>query len=214
MTLSLHSLPGSPYAWRVHLALEHKGVPHEIKTVDMGGGELRSDAYVAMNPRSKVPAVRDGDFTLYESAAILEYLEDRYPDTRKLYPRDPELRARVRRLICEIDNYWFPATMKLAQNLYFKSDEANWSEVEITEGTEGLLKELAFFESQVDHGSLAGELGAADLALYPMLAHLARYELRRPGLGLTDAIGTGLRKLMDNVEAQPYFDNTFPKHWR
>ena len=218
MTLTLHYLPGSPYAWRVHLALEHKAIAHEIKNVDLGGGELRSEAYMAMNPRSKVPVLRDGDFTLYESAAMLEYLEDKYPDTTKLYPTEIEARARVRRLICEIDNYWFPATMMLVQNLYFKSNEADWDESEIKQGRDGLLTELKFFEREVHGDSLTrgagGELCAADLALYPMLAHLARYEKRRANLGLTDALGPNLRRLMARVQSQPYFDKTFPKHWK
>ena len=66
MTIHLHYLPGSPYAWRVHLALEHKAIPYELEKVDIGGGGHRSESYVAMNPRSKVPVMRDGDFTLYE----------------------------------------------------------------------------------------------------------------------------------------------------
>ena len=43
MSISLYYLRGSPYAWRVQLALEHKGIDHEIKTVDMGGGETRHE---------------------------------------------------------------------------------------------------------------------------------------------------------------------------
>ena len=182
--------------------------------MDFGGGETRRDPYVAMNPRSKIPVLQDDAFSLYESAAILEYLEDRYPDTTKIYPADIAIRARVRRLICEIDNYWLPATMKLAQNLYFKAEESDWDETEIREGTAELLKELSYFEGEVLVDSLAGDLGAADLSLYPMLAHLTRYENRRSSLGLTDAIGPKLRKLMARVESQPYFDKTFPQHWR
>ena len=100
MTVELYYLPGSPYAWRVQLCLEHKGVPYSPKKVDFGGGEAKSDAFLEMNPRSKVPVIRDGSFTLYESAAILEYLEERYPEAKKIYPENLETRAQVRRLIC------------------------------------------------------------------------------------------------------------------
>ena len=72
MSISLYYLRGSPYAWRVQLALEHKGIDHEIKTVDMGGGETRREPYASMNPRGKVPVMTDGDFSLYESVAMME----------------------------------------------------------------------------------------------------------------------------------------------
>lgn len=214
MTVELYYLPGSPYAWRVQLCLEHKGVPYSPKKVDFGGGEAKSDAFLEMNPRSKVPVIRDGSFTLYESAAILEYLEERYPEAKKIYPENLETRAQVRRLICEIDNYWFPPAMLLAQNLYFKSDPAEWNEAEIASGHEALLGELRYVESRVQADSFFGELTAADFALYPFLAHLGRYDMRRPSLGLGDAIGPKTRKLMARIEAQPYFDTTFPPHWK
>lgn len=214
MTILLYSFAGSVFAWRVHLALEHKGIAHEIKTLDGGRGEHRSDSYLALNPRGKVPAIREGDFTLYESTAILEYLEEEYPETKKIYPSDVAARARVRRLICEIDNHWLPAAVPLSQNLLFKPEEADWDEREIADGTERILSELEFFEREVQGDSFTGDLGAADFALYPYLAYLARYELRRASLGLTTAIGSGLRKLMARVESQPYFDRTYPPHWR
>ena len=214
MTVHLYSLGGSIYAWRVHLALEHKGIAHEVETLDSGRGENRSEAFLAMNPRGKVPVIRDGDFTLYESTPILEYLEEAYPETRPLYPRDPEARARVRRLICEVDIHWRLGAEKIAQNLLWKSDPKDWDEQQIAAGGEQLRSELGFFEQELRGDCFTGELGAADFAIYPSLAYLARYELRSPGLGLTAAIGPGLRKLMTSIESQPYFDRTFPKHWR
>ncbi|MDH5674941.1 MAG: glutathione S-transferase family protein [Myxococcales bacterium] len=215
MALTLYGLPGSPYAWRVQLLLEHKGLDYELHKVDFGGGELRSDAYRAINPRGKVPVLKDGDFTLYESLAILEYLEDRYADSTRLYPGDPQKRAVARRVICEIDNYWLPPMTQIFENVYFKPNEADWDEQAMTEGRAGLSKELAHFESLVQGDSfVSGEFGAAELCLYPMLAHLPRYERRRESLALTREVGPGLRALMKRVESQPYFDKTFPAHWR
>ncbi len=214
MTLQLYYLPGSFYAWRVQLGLGHKGVSHELKKVNLGAGDAKTGSYLAMNPRGKVPAMRDGDFTLYESAAILEYLDDKYPDTPRLYPKDIEQRARVRRMICEVDNYWFPHAMSMAINLYFKSDEADWNEDEIKAAREGMFAELKYYESQIAEDTFFGEMTAAEYAVYPMLAHTARFDLRRPALGFRDAIGPKVRKLMDRVEAQPFFADTFPAHWK
>jgi len=214
MTLELHYVPGSFYAWRVQLALEHKGIAHDLKRVDFAAGGAKTDSYLAMNPRSKVPALRDGDFTLYESVAMLEYIEDKYPDTTKLYPDDVETRARVRRMICELDNYWFPHALVLVSNLYFKSDEADWNEEAVAGASDSIKKELEYYEGRVREDSFFGDITAADLAIYPMAAHLKRFDMRRPASELDAAIGPKFRRLMKRIESQPYFDKTFPSHWK
>jgi len=66
---------GSPFSWRVLLALAVKNIPYESKLVEFSKGMHKSPEYLKINPRSKVPALRDGEFTLYESLAILQYLE-------------------------------------------------------------------------------------------------------------------------------------------
>ncbi len=103
MTVELYYLPGSPYAWRVQLCLEHKGVPYSPKKVDFGG-EAKSDAFLEMNPRSKVPVIRDGSFTLYEVSGDSGVSGGALSGGKKIYPENLETRAQVRRLICEIDN--------------------------------------------------------------------------------------------------------------
>ena len=80
MPLTFYYASGSPYAWRVWLALEHKQVAYELKTMSFSAGELRTPEFLAINPRHRVPALVDGNFSLYESAAILEYLDEKYPN--------------------------------------------------------------------------------------------------------------------------------------
>lgn len=213
MSATVHSLSGSPYAWRLLLSIEHAGVPHEIKPVQAGKGEHKSEAYLALNPRGKIPVFTDGDLALYETAAVVEYIEDRYTDGLRLFPKDAAARARVRRLICEVDQYWAPWVTQITANLYFRS-EADWVPAEIEGARDGIASELAHFESEMRGDGLAGPLGAGDYAVYPFLAHIARYELKKPDLGLSGAIGPKLRAMMANVEAQPFFDRTYPPHWR
>lgn len=214
MSIVLHFLPGSPFSWRPLLALGHKGIPFDARRVKPSEGELRSDAFLALNPRGKIPVLQDGDFTLYESVPILEYLDDRFPDAPRLYPEQPAERARVRRLICEMDNYWWPGAASIADDLYFNSDRASWNLETIEKGKATVTRELSFLEGQLRGDTFTGELGAADYCLYPFLAHLARYDLRKPDLGLDGAIGPGLRGLMTRIEEQPFFEATYPAHWR
>jgi glutathione S-transferase len=66
---------GSPYAWRVLLALEVKQVPYTSRRIQFSKDEHKTPEFLAMNPRGKIPVVRFGDFTLYESTAILAWLD-------------------------------------------------------------------------------------------------------------------------------------------
>jgi glutathione S-transferase len=86
---------GSPFAWRVQLALEEKKLAYEPVLLSFQAGDLKKPDYLRISPHGKVPALVDDGLALYESQAIVEYLEERYPE-RPLLPRDPAGRARVR----------------------------------------------------------------------------------------------------------------------
>lgn len=65
-----------------HAALIEIGAPYELVLVDIDKGEHRTEAYRKIQPHGRVPALRDGDLVMYESAAILLYLADRHPEAR------------------------------------------------------------------------------------------------------------------------------------
>lgn len=92
--IQLYDNPLSPYARKVRLALYEKGLEfekHEIHT------KSQRDELLRVNPRGEVPALVDGGATIYDSAVICAYLEERYPQV-PLLPADPVERARCRRL--------------------------------------------------------------------------------------------------------------------
>ena len=70
MALVFHYGSGSPFAWRVWLALEHKGVAYEARRARFDRDDTRSPAFLAVNPRGKVPAIEHDGFALRESAVI------------------------------------------------------------------------------------------------------------------------------------------------
>jgi glutathione S-transferase len=111
MALDFYYGSGSPYAWRVWLALEHKGIPYTLKLMSFDTGDFEKPEFSKINPRRKVPAIVDDGLALYESSAIVEYLEDRRPGVAPLFSADIRERATQRRLICEADEY-FAAPLK------------------------------------------------------------------------------------------------------
>ncbi len=92
--LKLYHHPLSTFARRVRIALLEKQIPAELVVVDMASREHRQPAYVALNPYGRVPTIEEDGFVLYESAAILDYLEATHPDP-PLVPADARGRALV-----------------------------------------------------------------------------------------------------------------------
>ena len=137
MSIVLYYGSGSPYAWRVQLALEHKALPYERKVLSFSAGDTRKPEFLALNPRHRVPVLVDGDFVLYESNAIVEYLDEAYPATgAPLFPGDVRTRALVRRLIMEVDSYFDDAIDPLTTQAFSKKPEERDPQ-EIAEGPPG-----------------------------------------------------------------------------
>jgi len=86
--------PLSPVARRVWIALLEKGLPFQARLVQLNGGQFAPE-FLALNPFHHVPVLVDGDLTLIESLAILDYLEAQYPGS-PLTPTHPAALARMR----------------------------------------------------------------------------------------------------------------------
>ncbi len=97
----VHSVPGSPFGRAVFAALEEKGADYALQRVAM-----RTPDHLALHPFARVPILRHGDFRLYETQAILRYL-DRVLPTPALTPADPKAAARMDQLMNVSDWYLF-----------------------------------------------------------------------------------------------------------
>ncbi|NOL48766.1 maleylacetoacetate isomerase [Pelistega europaea] len=95
--MKLYSYYRSSAAYRVRIALALKNIPYDIEAVSLvnNGGEHRTEAYAALNPQRLVPSLEDGGKVFGQSLAMLEYLEEKYPEP-PLLPTDALGRARVR----------------------------------------------------------------------------------------------------------------------
>lgn len=95
-TLQLYRNAVSGHCHRVELFLSLLGLPYESIDVDLANQQHKTPEFLALNPLSQVPVLRDGDLTLADSNAILVYLEARHAPGQWL-PRDPVGAARVQR---------------------------------------------------------------------------------------------------------------------
>ncbi|RPI57904.1 MAG: maleylacetoacetate isomerase, partial [Lysobacterales bacterium] len=103
--MRLYSFFRSSAAFRVRIALNLKGVDYETVTIDLPGGAHHAPEFRAVNPQATIPTLDDDGTILWQSLAIIEYLDARFPSPR-LIPAEPVARARVQALAqliaCEV----------------------------------------------------------------------------------------------------------------
>jgi maleylacetoacetate isomerase len=148
--VKLYTYFRSSAAFRVRIALNLKGIAYDAVAVHLvkHGGEQLQAAYRAVNPSALVPSLQDGELTLSQSMAIIEYLDETHPEV-PLLPSDPAGRARVRAIsqmiacdIHPIDN--LRVLRYLVQKLGVSEDGKNeWYRHWVREGFAGLEAHLA-----------------------------------------------------------------------
>jgi glutathione S-transferase len=214
MPIVLYYGSGSPYAWRVQLALEHKALPYELQVLSFSAGDTRKAEFLALNPRHRVPVLVDDDFVLYESNAIVEYLDEAHPATgAPLFPGDFRTRALTRRLIMEVDAYFDAAIDPLTTQAFSKKPEER-DPRQIADGRKAVVDELALFTRYMRGDFLAGPLSAADFALYPLVALLKRCELKLADLDADGMLTAEFKAWKARMEALRFFEKTIPPHWK
>ena len=120
MGIELYWGSGSPFAWRVMLILEVKGLAYESRFLEFSKGEHQAPAYLQLNPRGKVPLSKDGDFVIYESLAIMSYLDRKYPDP-PLFGEAAEETGLIWRSLAECESYIVSAGDKVVRPIFFCS---------------------------------------------------------------------------------------------
>jgi glutathione S-transferase len=213
MALTFYYGSGSPYAWKVWLALEHKGIPYEGKRLTFDPDQTKTPDFLKVNPRGRVPAIVDDGFALSESNAIVEYLEDRYPEKR-LLPKDAKARGEARRLIAEADGDLEKAFNPFSEATLYTKPEARDAKL-IAENRAKLDAELARWSDALSGDFFAGGVGLVDYTVFPWIRMLPRIEERVPGFGYKrDALPPKIAAWIARIEALPFYDKTYPPHWR
>ena len=103
--ITVYGIPGSPFLRSVEIALREKGLDYDFQP--LAPGEHKKPEYLARHPFGRLPAFEHDGFSIYETQAILRYLDEVFPDPA-LAPADPKLRARMNQVIGVIECYFFP----------------------------------------------------------------------------------------------------------
>jgi maleylacetoacetate isomerase len=179
--MKLYTFFRSSASFRVRIALNLKGLKYEQAPIHLrrGGGEQLSAAYKAINPQALVPALEDGGKILTQSLAIIEYLEERYPQP-PLLPRDPADKAVVRSMAliiaCEVHPIQNLRVLQYVKREYNQSDEQvnRWAQHWINLGLAALEQTIV---AQARRGRFCfGDTPTlADICLVPQLGNARRY---------------------------------------
>ena len=167
--LKLFTHPVSIFPLRVKIALHEKGVPFdEVQT------ELGADAkphFAERNPFRQVPVLDDDGFVVAESMAILEYLDDKWPQP-SLVAGDVEARATMRKLMCWSTDYLVaPWKLWLAPRL--GDGVLPWTPESVEQGRLGICTHLDVMQQQLgDREWLVGDYSLADICYAPFLLAL------------------------------------------
>ena len=106
--MRLHHHPLSSNARRAVVAAHELGAKVDFALVDLARGAQRSPEYLKLNPNGRVPTLEDGDFVLWESQAIMQYLAEKTPG-QTLWPSEARARADVSRWMFWTAHHWAPA---------------------------------------------------------------------------------------------------------
>jgi glutathione S-transferase len=211
-TLTVYTMPGSPYARRVELVLSEKGLAYDVVPLSRSDGDLRTEEHLRRSPRGRVPVLVDGDVTLTESQAVVEYQEERFP-TPALLPSDPAARAALRIEEFECLLYFLPALGPIAK-LKFMTPPEEQDQTAIDAAVAALAEEQDRVERRAAERNadyiLGGDFCRADLTW------LTAVEIgERGGLALTASRYPWLTAWRrDRLSARPSYAASYPAHWR
>ena len=180
MAIKLHYHPFSTYSRRVRIAFAEKQIAHELVFVDMAARRHREEPYLSLNPYGRVPTLEEDGFVLFESSAILNYLEVTRA-TPALVPADARGRALVdmHMKLCDLQFTRQAGTIIFPKRFLPKE---RWDTAAISKATAEIEKHLAILDKQLAGKThLVGEqYSLAEVCYAPFLEFLPLMEIVPP----------------------------------
>jgi len=219
MAIEVYWGSGSPYAWRVLLALEYKRLPYTDLLLEFSRQEHKSPQMLQMNPRGRLPVLRDGEYVCFESIAILYYLDQKYPDP-PIFGADAEEAGTIMRVICEYQAYIEPHVSTITRAVFGGSADLRGEEV--TRAMHAVASEARTIEGRLSKSEwvVGDRFSAVDMVIFPGI-QLLRRALERPSAAElasrflpVEVNYPALGRWLARIEALPGYERTYPPHWR
>jgi glutathione S-transferase len=220
MAIEVYWGSGSPFAWRVLLALEHKRLPYLSHLLQFSKQEHKSPQMLALNPRGRVPVLKDGDYVCFESLAILYYLDQKYPSP-PIFGRTPEEAGTIMRVICEYTAYIEPHVTRIARAVFLEQQQAELGGDEVTAAMHAVASEARTIEGRLSKSDwIVGDAySAVDMVIFPGIQLLKRALEKPQAAALSSRFMPvevnypALGRWLARVAAQPGYERTYPPHW-
>jgi maleylacetoacetate isomerase len=205
--MKLYNAWRSSASFRVRIALNLKGLPFEYVPVHLVKGEQFADAFTALNPSQLVPVLEHDGHALTQSLAIIEYLEEKFPQP-PLLPHDPLERAYVRSvalaIACEIHPLNNLRVLRYLVKTLGVSEEAKnaWYRHWVEQGLAQLEARLVA-ERRTGRYAFGDTVTIADVCIVPQIFNAQRFDCRLDHVPTIMRIFDACMKLPAFVDAQP-----------
>ncbi len=219
MALEIYWGSGSPYSWRVLLALEYKRLTYDSHPLQFSKQEHKLPQLLRMNPRGRVPVLKDGDYIVFESLACLQYLDRKYPEY-PLFGTSAEEAGTIMRVICEYQAYAEQYVTQIVAAVFL--DQLDQMAEEVTKAMHIVGGEARTIEGRLSKSEwLVGEQpSAADLTVFPGIMLLRRAMEKREAGDLRsrflpmEATYPAIARWIQRMGQLPGYERTYPPHWR
>jgi glutathione S-transferase len=201
----VHGFPGSTYVQIVRLVLAHKAVEFQFRDLET---EMNTPEHRELHPFEYVPILQHGSFTLYETSAIVGYIDETFPDPR-LTPESSQKRAKMNQWISAVNAYYYPQIVyhlsherSVFPALGIKSDERV-----VQAALPKIERALDVMERELNTGQpflIGGTVTLADLFMVPCLTSLARTDEGR-GILERHPLVSGWRERMEQLDSVKRF---------
>jgi glutathione S-transferase len=219
MAIEIHWGSGSPYSWRVLLALEYKRLAYDSHLLQFSKQEHKSPQLLRMNPRGRVPVLKDDGYVVFESLACLLYLDRKYPDY-PLFGNSAEEAGTIMRVVCEYQAYAEQYVTQIVSAVFL--DQLDQQAEEVTKAMHIVGGEARTIEGRLSKSDwLVGEQpSAADLTVFPGIMLLRRAMEKREAGDLRsrflpmESTYPAIARWIERMERMPGYERTYPPHWR
>jgi maleylacetoacetate isomerase len=210
MNLKLYGYWRSSATYRVRIALNLKKLDYEYIPVHLvkNGGEQCGDEYQRLNPAMLVPSFvdEDRDLTLNQSLAIIEYLDEMYPDECKLLPEHKSDKARIRMVAqdvaCDIQPVSNLRILNALKKDFNSNDEQvkSWCQTWIKKGFTAIEKRL---QTRAGKYAFGYSVTLADVCLVPQVYNAIRFGVDMNDYPLISKIYDNCQLLDAFIQASP-----------